>query len=74
MDAFASISRYQMNGSAHQSHQDSSRFYGNLGFNPSPQVNSRFHIDIAHINQEISSPLTLSQLQGNSDLQSPSPR
>src|SRR5690606_8193046 len=32
MDAFASISRYQTNGSARQSRQEASRFYGNLGF------------------------------------------
>lgn len=74
MDAFASISRYQMNGSAQQSRQETSRFYGNLGFSPNSQSESRLHIDIADMNQEISSPLTLSQLQGSANLENPPPR
>lgn len=73
IDTFASISRYQMNGSAQHSKQKSTRFYGNLGFMPGPRSEGRFHVDIANMNQEISSPLTLSQLQGQTSLDNPPP-
>src|SRR5690606_37993237 len=61
MDAFASISRYQANGSAPQSRQEVSRFYGNLGFRPGPRSEGRLRLDIADINQDITNPVTLDQ-------------
>lgn len=73
VDAFASISHYQMNGSAQHSNQKSTRFYGNLGVMSDLRSEGRFHIDLANMHQEISSPLTLSQLQGRTSLDNPSP-
>src|SRR5690606_34212767 len=74
MDAFASISRYQTNGSARQSRQEASRFYGNLGFRPGAGSEGRFHVDIAQMDQEITSPMTLAQVQGQQSSDSPPPR
>src|SRR5690606_1543385 len=71
MDAFASISRYHINGSAPHSWQEASRFYGNLGFRASARVEGRFHMDIANMDQDITSPLTRAQLEGDSSLESP---
>lgn len=74
MDAFASISRYQMRGSALHSHQEATRFYGNLGYRSSARSEGRFHVDVADMDQDIISPLTLAQLQGDANLGTPPPR
>ncbi len=74
MDAFASVSRYQTNGSAARSRQEATRFYGNLGFRPKMGSEGRFHLDIASMDQEITNPLTLAQLQGSAALNQPPPR
>lgn len=73
MDAFASISRYQTKGSMDHSGQDASRFYGNLGLRLGSRNEGRFHVDIASIDQDISPPLTLAQLQGQASMQDPPP-
>ena len=73
MDAFASISRYQTKGSMDHSGQDSTRFYGNLGLRSGSRNEGRIHIDIASIDQDISPPLTLAQLQGHASMQDPPP-
>lgn len=73
MDAFVSISRYQTNGSAPHSHQQANRFYGNLGFRAGARSEGRFHLDIADMDQDITNPLTLAQLQGDASLESPPP-
>src|SRR5690606_33114406 len=65
MDAFASLSRYQTDGSAPQSEQKISRFYGNLGFMVNERSIGRLHVDYAEMQQQITSPLTHAQLHGN---------
>lgn len=64
MDAFASISRYRLDGSADSSEQSISRFYGNLGFRLNESSEGRFHVDLGKYKQQLVNPLTLSQLQG----------
>ncbi|MBV6272597.1 TonB-dependent receptor [Alcaligenaceae bacterium CGII-47] len=71
LDVFASISRYQTNGSADHARQDATRFYGNLGFEPDSRSEGRFHVDVANMNQEVVTPLTLAQLQDGTDSQYP---
>lgn len=73
MDAFASISRYQTDGSAPQSEQKISRFYGNLGFMLGERSNGRLHVNYAEMQQQITSPLTHAQLHGNASLNKPAP-
>lgn len=73
MDAFASLSRYQTDGSAPQSEQKISRFYGNLGFMLGERSNGRLHVDYAEMQQQITSPLTHAQLHGNASLDDPPP-
>ncbi|MCK9238556.1 MAG: TonB-dependent receptor [Thiopseudomonas sp.] len=74
MDAFASVSRYQTEGSMPQAEQKLTRFYGNLGFMLGERSGGRLHMDYAEMRQEISSPLTRSQLHGNASLNNPAPR
>ena len=73
MDAFASLSHYQTDGSAPQSEQKISRFYGNLGFMLDERSNGRLHVDYAEMQQQITSPLTHAQLHGNASLDNPPP-
>ncbi|HZJ93595.1 MAG TPA: TonB-dependent receptor [Thiopseudomonas sp.] len=73
MDAFASLSRYQTDGSAPQSEQKTSRFYGNLGFMLGERSNGRLHVNYAEMQQQITSPLTRAQLHGNASLNKPAP-
>ena len=73
MDAFASLSRYQTDGSAPQSEQKISRFYGNLGFMLGERSDGRLHVNYAEMRQENSSPLTRAQLHGNASLDNPAP-
>lgn len=74
MDAFASVSRYQTDGSTSHAHQSVTRFYGNLGFRPGARSEGRFHLDISDMDQDVIAPLTLAQLQGDAGPDSPPPR
>ncbi len=73
MDAFASVSRYQTDGSVPQAEQKITRFYGNLGFMLGERSSGRLHVNYAQMRQEISSPLTRAQLHGNASLDNPAP-
>lgn len=67
MDAFASVSRYQTDGSMDTAGQSISRFYGNLGWRFSETSEGRFHVDIGKYDQHLVNPLTLAQVQGKSE-------
>lgn len=73
MDAFASVSRFQTEGSMPQAEQKLTRFYGNFGFMLGERSGGRLHMDYAEMRQEISSPLTRAQLHGNASLDNPAP-
>ena len=73
LDAFASISRLHTDGSAANSRQDASRFYGNLGYRFSSGSQGRFHVDIMDMDQDITPPLTLAQLRGEAGPDDPPP-
>lgn len=73
LDAFASVSRYQTDGSVPQAEQKITRFYGNLGFMIGERSSGRLHVNYAQMRQEVSSPLTRAQLHGNASLDNPAP-
>ncbi len=73
LDAFASISRFHTDGSAANSRQDASRFYGNLGYRFGGDSQGRFHVDIMDMEQDVTSPLTLAQLRDEAGPDSPPP-
>lgn len=71
-DAFVSATDSRTDGTAANSSQKARRFYGNLGLRFTPYSEGRIHLDIANLDQDVVSPLTLEQL--TDDKANPRPR
>lgn len=74
LDTFLSLSDFRSDGSAAHSRQRAQRLYGNLGFLAGDRSEGRFHLDIAKLDQDVTSPLTRDQLLGKASLTRPAPR